>query len=65
MAEAADLEWQCGEIDRGGVVDRRQLIEDFLDHRLVLSDQPALGFALFAATENVEGGAAQPAEFCK
>ena len=31
MSEAADFERQCREFDGGGMVDRRQLIEDLLE----------------------------------
>ena len=42
MAESADFERQCGELDCRWVVRRGQTGDDFLQHFLVFSDQAAL-----------------------
>ena len=62
MAEAADLLRQCGELDRDRVIGRRQIGDDLVEDRLEFADQPAFGAPFLAAGEDVEPGAAQPAQ---
>ena len=65
MAEAADFEGQCGELDCRWMVGGGQTADDFLEHSLVFADQAALGSPFFAAAKDVEGRAAQPSELCQ
>ena len=65
MAEAADFEGQCGELDCRCMVGGGQTADDFLEHRLVFADQAALGSPFLAAAKDVERRAAQPAELCQ
>ncbi len=59
VAEAADLFRNGGKTDREVMVVRRQALEHFAEHRLVIADQLALGLALERTAERIEPGAAQ------
>src|SRR5205085_841952 len=65
MAESADFERQCGELDCHWMVGRGQTANNFLEHSLVFGDQATLGSAFLAAAKKVERRAAQPSELCQ
>src|SRR5579883_423357 len=65
MAEAAHLLGQLRDLDGKREILRAKRGGEFADYRLVFADETALHAALLGAAENVEGGAAQPAHFCK
>src|SRR5712671_5988252 len=58
MAIATDFFRDRRKPDRDVVIVRRETAENLVQHRLVVGDQRAFGFALLRITEDVEHGAA-------
>src|SRR5687768_9367625 len=65
VAEAADRVRNRGDLEREGVVLRRQASEQPLDGFLVLADQRALDTALFRIPEGIERGASEHLQVLK
>src|SRR5215471_15905615 len=65
MAEAADFEGQGGEFDCRRIIAGGKPAGYFLEHCLVLADQPPFGSPFLGAAEDVERCAAPPAELRK
>src|SRR5579872_336478 len=62
MTEAADFFRNGGKADGKVMIVRRKLCHNFLKHRLVVGDQPALGAALERPAERIERRSAQSFE---
>ena len=59
VTEAADFFRDRGKPDGEGMIVRRQRVEHFVEHRLVIVDQLPLGAALERAAERIERRAAE------
>src|SRR5215469_7492238 len=62
VPEASDLFRNRGESDRDGVIVRRELGQNLVEHRRVVGNQFAFGLTLRRMAKNIEGGAAQALE---